>query len=334
MKAWTISRYGGPHELKLNEAAMPIPKDEEVLVQIKAASVNPVDFRIRKGNLKPILPYRFPLILGNDCAGVIVETGKHVAGFKMGDEVFTRPPKNSIGTFAEYISVKADAVALKPQNTSFEEAASLPLVGLTAWQALFEKGRMKAGERVFIPGGSGGVGSLAIQLAKHFGATVITNTSNRNLDFVRSLGVDEVFEYSAQKFWKAVNPVDIVLDTLGGFTQKKAFAILKAGGKLVSITGPPTRDFAEEIQAPGFVRIASGILSIPAQVRSRRAHGSYHFLFMHPDGDQLSEIAKLVETRKIKPVLDRIFSFSKVDEAIAYVEQGHARGKVVVSMEE
>lgn len=332
MKTWAIEKYGDNSVVRLMDLPVPSLGDSEVLIQIKAASINPVDIKIRNGDLKFILPYRFPLILGNDCSGIVTAIGNKVLKFKVGDEVYTRPDKDRIGTLAQYIVAKESSVAKKPKNISFEEAASIPLVGLTSWQAFRERSSLRSGQRVFIPAGSGGVGTFAIQLAKYFGAYVITNTSTKNVEFVKSLGADEVIDYKAQDFSFVTSDIDLVFDTMGGDTQAKAFAILKRGGTLVSIVGPPTAVFAREFGLGMPMKAIATVLSFWVHLKAALKGVRYVFLFMHPDGEVLQKIAKLIEDGAIKPVIDRVFKFENTDEAIAYVESGRARGKVVVSI--
>ncbi len=331
MKAWAIKEYGDNSKVQLLELPKPTPGSDEVLIQVRAASINPVDFKIRDGKLKLVLPYDFPLILGNDCSGVVVETGSQVTRFKVGDEVYARPHKDRIGTLAEFIAAKETAVALKPKNISFQQAAGVPLVGLTSWQALFDRGNLRPGNKVFIPAGSGGVGSFAIQLAKHFGAYVATNTSTKNIDLVESFGADHVIDYKTEDFAASLSGFDLVFDTMGGETQKKAFGILKPDGHLISIVGPPTWDFMQRSGAGPLLQVAGGILGLTTHLRARIHRTHYEFLFMLPDGDCLEKIGALIEAGKILPVVDRVFPFEEAKEALSYVESGRARGKVIVS---
>ncbi len=331
MKAWAIKEYGDNSKVQLLELPKPAPGPDEVLIQVRAASINPVDFKIREGKLRLILPYAFPLILGNDCSGVVVEVGAHVTRFKAGDEVYTRPHKDRIGTLAEYIAARETAVAIKPENISFQQAAGVPLVGLTSWQALLDRGNLRAGHKVFIPAGSGGVGSFAIQLAKQFGAYVATNTSAKNIDFVKSLGADHVIDYKTEDFSASLSGFDLVFDTMGGETQKKAFSILKPGGRLISIVGPPTWDFMRRSGSGPLLQAAGGIMGLTTHLRARIHRTHYEFLFMSPDGDCLEKIGALIGAGKIRPVVDRVFPFEAVREALSYVESGRARGKVIVS---
>jgi alcohol dehydrogenase len=313
---------------------MPDPevRDDDVLIQIHAASVNPVDYKIRDGAFKFILPYRFPLILGNDLAGVVVRVGSQVRRFKPGDEVYARPDKDRIGAFAELISIREDSVALKPKRLTMEEAASVPLVGLTAWQALIERANLKKGQKVLIHAGSGGVGTFAIQLARHLGATVATTTSTANLEWVARLGADIVIDYKNDDFETIVRDYDMVLDTLGGMTLEKSLRVLKPGGKLIGIAGPPDPEFAKAIGSSWFLKLGMRILSSRIRRKARRRHVTYSFLFMRASGDQLREIAALIDSGAIRPVVDRVFPFESTKEAVAYVEKGRANGKVVVKV--
>ena len=332
MKAFILDRYGSNDVVRAGEMPDPELHDDDVLVQIHAASVNPVDLKIRDGKLKLILPYRLPFILGNDLAGVVVRVGSGVRRFRPGDEVFARPDEDRIGAFAEFISIKEDAVAHKPKKLTMEEAASIPLIGLTAWQALVERANLKTGQKVLIHAGSGGVGTFAIQLAKHLGAIVATTTSTANVDLVKSLGADIVIDYKKDDFANILHDYDVVLDTLGGKTLEKSVRVLKPGGKLISIAGPPDPDFAKEIGASWILRLAMRVLSHRIRKEAKRHHVSYSFLFMRPSGDQLREIGSLIDSGAIRPVVDRVFPFESTKEALAYVEKGRAKGKVIVKV--
>jgi len=328
MKAFAIDRYKGP--LTAREQPDPVPQAGEVLVRIHAASVNPLDSKVRAGAFKLFLPYRMPLVLGHDMAGVVVGVGAGVRRFKVGDEVYARPADFRIGTFAEYIAASENDLALKPSNLTMEEAASIPLVALTAWQVLVERARLQKGQKVLIHAGSGGVGTLAIQLAKHLGATVATTTSSANIDLVKSLGADIVIDYSKQSFEKLLRDYDVVLNSLGPDTLEKSLAVLRPGGKLISISGPPDPAFAKQIGAGWFFSLAVRLLSRGIRAKAQRRQIDYSFLFMKANGDQLGEITKLHEAGVIRPVIDRVFPFEATNEALAYSETGHAKGKIVV----
>jgi NADPH:quinone reductase-like Zn-dependent oxidoreductase len=265
-------------------------------------------------------------------AGVVVRVGPRVRLFKAGDEVYARPDDLRIGTFAELIAVKEDSVAPKPSNITMEEAASIPLVGLTAWQALVEMAKLKKGQTVFIHAGSGGVGTFAIQLAKHLGATVATTTSASNAALVKSLGADVVIDYKKDAFEERLRDYDVVLNSQDGKTLSKSLGVLKPGGQLISISGPPDPRFAEERKAPWVVRQVMRVLSFGVRRQAQRLKISYAFLFMKASGSQLRQIAALIESGAIHPVIDKVFPFESTNEALAYVESGRAKGKVVIKV--
>ncbi|SFC53575.1 alcohol dehydrogenase [Polaromonas sp. OV174] len=332
MKAFILERYGKKRALRLADMLEPELRDDEVLVQVHAAGVNQLDARIRDGAFKLILPYRLPLILGHDVAGVVVKVGSRVRQFKSGDEVYARADDFRIGTFAEFVPVKEASLALKPQGLTMEEAASIPLVGLTAWQALVEQGELKKGQKVFIQAGSGGVGTFAIQLAKQLGATVATTTSTANVALVKRLGADVVIDYKTQDFESVLRDYDIVLHSQDGKTLAKSLRVLKRGGQLISISGPPAPEFGKEIAAPGFVRLVMRLLSAGVRRKARGLGVGYAFLFMKANGAQLREITRLIEGGAIRPVIDKVFPFESTPEAMTYVDSGRAKGKVVVKV--
>ncbi|WP_200211044.1 NADP-dependent oxidoreductase [Micromonospora coerulea] len=333
MKAFVVERYGDASAVRAGDVPDPQVGDQDVLVRIHAASVNPLDLRTRNGDFKVILPYRVPFVLGNDLAGVVVAAGAGVTRFTVGDEVYARPDKDRIGAFAELIAIQQDDVATKPTTLTMEEAASIPLVGLTAWQALVERANVQAGQKVLIHAGSGGVGTIAIQLAKHLGASVATTASTSKVDLVKDLGADVVVDYKKQAFETVLHDYDVVLDTLGGETLDKSLQVLKPGGKVISIAGPPDPTFAKELGANPLVRLVMTALSFRTRQRARRRHVTYSFLFMRASGDQLREVTSLIEAGTIRPVVDRVFPFESTREALAYVEEGRAKaGKVVVRM--
>lgn len=332
MKAFVIDRYGRAPRARAGEMPDPQMREDDVLVQVHAAGVNVLDSKIKAGEFKLLLPYRLPLILGNDVAGVVLRVGSRVRRFKPGDEVYARPDSDRIGTFAELISIKEASAAKKPKTLTMEEAASIPLVGLTAWQALVEKADLKRGQKVFIQAGSGGVGTLAIQLAKHLGATVATTTSTANVDWVRGLGADIVIDYKKDDFERVLGDYDVVLNSLDKVTLEKSLRVLKPGGELISISGPPDSQFARDLGATWILRVIMGFLSYGVRAKARRHQVEYSFLFMRANGDQLAEIASLIDSGIIRPVVDRVFPFESTNEAMAYVEAGRAMGKVVVKV--
>lgn len=332
MKAFVVDRYGKNQRLRAAELPEPDVGDDEVLIQVHATAVNLLDSKIRNGEFKLFLPYRTPLILGHDVAGVVIRVGSRVRQFKAGDEVYARPDDFRIGTFAEFIAVKADSVAIKPRNISMEEAASIPLVGLTAWQALVEKAQLQKGQKVFIQAGSGGVGTFAIQLAKHLGATVATTTSAGNAALVKSLGADVVIDYKKEAFEAQLSGYDVVLNSQDAKTLAKSLGVLKPGGRLISISGPPDPQFAEDIQAPWWLKQVMRAISFGVRRQARRLQVGYAFLFMKASGSQLRQITPLIESGAIRPVIDKVFPFESTNDALAYVESGRAKGKVVIKV--
>jgi NADPH:quinone reductase-like Zn-dependent oxidoreductase len=332
MKAFILDRYGSADHVRAGDMSDPELREDDVLVQIHAAGVNQLDSKIRNGEFKRILPYRLPLILGHDVAGVVVRVGSRVRRFKPGDEVYARPADGRIGAFAEFIAIKEEDVAIKPKTLSMEDAASIPLVGLTGWQALVERANLKKGQRVLIHAGSGGVGTFGIQLAKHVGATVATTTSTANVALVRSLGADVVIDYKKEDFSHVLRDYDVVLNSLDKVTLEKSLRVLKPGGQLISISGPPDAAFARSIGASWILRLIMGALSYGIRTKAKRRQAKYSFLFMRANGDQLSEIASLIDKGIIRPVVDRVFPFASTKEAMAYVDAGRAKGKVVVSL--
>lgn len=332
MKAFILERYGKKSALRLADLPMPELRDDEVLVRVHAAGVNLLDAKIRNGEFKLILPYRTPFVLGHDVAGEVVKVGRQVRQFKPGDEVYSRPDDFRIGTFAEFVPVKEASLALKPKNLTMEEAASIPLVALTVWQALVEKAKLKKGQKVFIQAGSGGVGTFAIQLAKHLGATVATTTSTGNVAWVKGLGADVVIDYKNDDFEKVLSGYDVVLNSQDGKTLEKSLSVLKPGGKLISISGPPDPAFAEEIKSPWLVKQVMRMLSFGIRRKAKRLSVVFSFLFMKASGSQLRQITPLIESGAIRPVIDKVFPFASTNEAMAYVESGRAKGKVVIKV--
>jgi len=333
MKAFIVNRYSKKEKLHLTAIAEPGVKENDVLVQIYSAGVNLLDSLIRNGDFKLFLPYKPPFTLGHDVAGIVTKVGSRVNKFKVGDEVYARPADYRMGTFAEYISVNENDLALKPKNLTMEEAASIPLVGLTAWQALVEIANLKKGQKVFIQAGSGGVGTFAIQLAKHLGAFVATTTSTTNIDLVKRLGADVVVDYKKEDFGIILKDYDLVLHSnRDSKVLEKSLRILKPGGRLISLTGPPTPEFAKELGLPWHLKFVTKLLSSGAKKKAQKFKAKFTFLFMRAQGDQLSQITKLIESGVIKPVMDKVFPFDQTNEAMAYVETGRAKGKVVVKI--
>jgi NADPH:quinone reductase-like Zn-dependent oxidoreductase len=330
MRAFILDKYKKKGALRLGEMPEPTLGDDDVLVEVHAAGLNLLDSKLRDGEFKLILPYRPPFILGHDVAGTVVRIGSNVRHFKPGDEVYARPRDGRVGTFAEFIAMNEADLALKPENLTMEEAASIPLVGLTAWQVLVERAGLRKGQKVLIHAGSGGVGTFAIQLAKHLGATVATTTSTANVELVRSLGADVVIDYKKEDFEKVLSGYDVVLNSLDNDTLQKSLNVLKPGGKLISISGPPDPEFAREQGLNWVLRQVLRLLSFGIRSKAKRRRVSYSFLFMRANGEQLREITSLIEAGIIRPVMDRVFPFEATNEALAYIETGRSKGKVVV----
>lgn len=330
MQAYAIRSYGG----ELLRLTLPAPKvgPHDVLVEVRAASLNPIDFKIRDGKVRLLLKYRMPLILGNDCAGIVTEIGPRVTRCRVGDAIYARVPKDRIGTLAEQIAIDENAVALKPPRLSFAEAAALPLVGLTAWQALHDIMQLQPGQKVLIQAGAGGVGTVAIQLAKGLGAYVATTASPAGFELVKSLGADEVIDYRQERFEQVLQDYDGVFDTLGGEALEQAFGIVKPGGHVVSVSGTPNLRFAREYGLPAPARLALALASRRLSQRERTSGATYTFLFMRPSGPQLERLADWVAEDRLRPVIDRCFAFEQTPEAMAYLETGRAKGKVVVEI--
>lgn len=332
MIAAFIEKYGQHELLKIGNLPEPKPRAQDVLVQIHAASVNPVDFKLRDGKLRFLRPYRFPLILGHDGSGEIIQIGEKVTKFKVGDRIFFRPRNGRIGTFAEFIAIDENEVALMPENLNFQEAASIPLVGLTSWQALLEVAKLKAGQKILIQAGSGGIGTFAIQLAKYIGAEVWTTTSAKNADFVKSLGADHIINYQKEKFEDVLSDMDVVFDTLGGESLDKAFSVIKPGGWVVSISGTPDYRTGQDMGLSFWKSLVLGAVGFSVNAKAKKAGANYRFVFMKARGDQLSQISHLIAKGMIKPVVDHVFPLSEAQAALATSESGRARGKIIVGV--
>lgn len=329
MKAFTVTHYG-PDGLQAADVPTPVVGPRDVLVDVRAASINPLDTMVRNGEFKQLLTYKRPFVLGHDLAGVITEVGAEVRGFTVGDEIYARPRDLRIGAFAERIAIDEADVALKPASLSFEEAAAVPLVALAAWQAMVDVAAVRPGHKVLIHAGAGGLGSTVIQVAKHLGAHVATTASARDADKVRALGADEVIDYATQDFADVLSGYDVVLDSLGAASLEKSLTVLKPGGLAISVVGPPDPAFAAQLGKP-LLKPVMAVLSRKVRRRARELGVRYSFFFMRASGPQLAALAMLYETGTLRPVLDRTFPFAETLDAVAHVEQGKAKGKVVVT---
>jgi NADPH:quinone reductase-like Zn-dependent oxidoreductase len=330
MAAYLVTKYKRP--IEAGDAPDPTVGDHDVLVDIHAAGLNLLDAKVRDGEFKVFLPYKAPFVLGHDLAGVVSGVGSAVTRFAVGDEVYARPRDGRIGTFAERIAVHEDDLAIKPARLSMAEAASVPLVALTAWQALVERANLQRGQKVLIHAGSGGVGTYAIQLAKHLGATVATTTGTSNVDWVRDLGADVVIDYRKQDFERVVHDYDVVLDSQGGDTLAKSLRVLKPGGIAIGIAGPPDPDFARQLGRQVPLLPVMALLSWKTRRAARRKGVRYSFLFMRASGAQLSEITKLIDAGVLRPIVEQTYPFAEAPQALAHVEGGRSKGKVVITM--
>lgn len=332
MKALTFKRYGKSPEIGFVDLPRPTPKPDELLVEVHAVGLNPVDNMIPTGLFKPVIKLRLPATMGSDLAGVVREVGSQVTCFKPGDAVFASLFDLGTGSLAQWAVVPERVAAPKPENLDFVQAASIPMVGLTSWQALNERAGLHPGQKVFIPAGAGGIGSFAIQLAKHLGAQVGTTTSTGNVERVRRLGADEVIDYTKQAFETVLRDYDLVLGTLRGETLEKSVAILKPGAQIISLVGPLDAAFARARRLNVVLKCLFALMSHRIKRLAARRHVAYSFLFVRPDGGQLSEIGELLKSERVRPVIDQVFPFERAREALEYLGQGRAKGKVVVRL--
>jgi NADPH:quinone reductase-like Zn-dependent oxidoreductase len=333
MRAYVLKHYGGAEGSLLMDVPAPTPGLRDILVKVRAAGLNPVDFKFRQGKLRAILRPKLPFVLGNELAGEVIAVGSDVNRFRVGDRVFARVAKDRAGAFAEQACVDEGHAAHMPRDLDFTAAAAVPLAGLTALQALRDELGVKLGQRVFISGGAGGVGTFAIQIAKWLGAHVTTTASKRGEALVRSLGCDEVINYATEDISKAEGRFDKGFDLMGGKTLEQMLEIMKPGTKVVSIAGVPEPQTAiKDLGGRRALAVVFWIISYGIRSRARRAGVSYRYLFMHASGTELAELAELIEQGKLKVIIDKIYPFANISEALAYVESGRAKGKVVVMM--
>ncbi|KAB0568966.1 NADP-dependent oxidoreductase [Pseudomonas palleroniana] len=332
MKALTFKRYSKSPEIGFTQVPRPTIKPDELLVEIHAAGLNPIDNMIPTGMFKPVLKFELPAVMGSDLAGIVIEVGSAVTKFKVGDAIFASLFDLGNGSITEFAAVPERVAAQKPDTLDFVQAASIPMVGLTSWQALKERANIKSGQKIFIPAGSGGIGTFAIQLAKYLGAKVATTTSTGNVDMVRKLGADEVIDYKKQEFEQVLSSYDLVLGTTRGDAIEKSVGILKPGGKIVSLIGPLDKAFANARRMNFFLTFVFGMMSRKIMRLAKKKNISYSFLFVRPDGAQLNEIGNLLKTERIKPVIDKVFPFEHAKQALEYLAQGRAKGKVVVKI--
>ena len=335
MKSLMITKYGDINSsLEEQEIAKPALEENQILIKAYSSSFNPIDFKIVRGDFKAMGKVTFPIGTGRDVSGIIEEIGKNIKKFKKGDKVYSRVNESHVGTMAEYVVSNVKDTALIPSNLSFDESASIPLVGLTSYQALEDIAKLSKGEKILIHAGSGGIGTFAIQLAKHLGAHVTTTTSTKNISFVKGLGADKVIDYTSENYLDEGAVFDVVFDTLGGEHTLNSFKVIKNEGRVISISGAIDGATAEQFGLNKFIRM---ILAFQARKVTRAAskkNAMYRFLFMSPNGEQLKKIAKLYESGEIKPIIDKTYNFSEAIQALEYLSKGHARGKVIVKIRE
>ncbi|WP_444886560.1 NADP-dependent oxidoreductase [Microbulbifer sp. JMSA008] len=333
MKALKITQYGDiDSSLAFQEANVPEPGASEVLIKINAASINPIDLMVMRGEMKALKKLNLPVGIGRDLSGEVVAVGSGVSQYRPGEEVFARVGEDHVGTLAQYLVVDATHLAKKPENLSHEEAASIPLVGLTSYQALIQAAGLKKGEKVLIHAGSGGIGSMAIQLAKAYGAYVITTTSSANVDWVRKLGADQVIDYKKENYLDLLSDIDVVYDTLGQQYTMDAFKVLKRGGRVVSIAGVLDPLTARELGINWFFRKLIGLKSRPVLKQAKDKNAFYRMVIMQANGDQLSELSALYRDKIISPVVDKVYPFSQSLAAFSYLNTKRAKGKVIISL--
>jgi len=332
MKAFVVDTYG-KDGLRAAEVPEPELRDSDVLVRVSAAGVNPLDKMVRNGEFKQLLKYKKPFVLGHDLSGVVTRVGPAVRDYEVGDEVYARPRDLRIGTFAQYVAVDQTDLALKPTSLSMEEAAAVPLVALAAWQILVERAKIRPGQKLLVHAGAGGLGSTVIQLAKHLGADVATTATGAGADLARALGADVVVDYTEGDFADILSGYDVVLDSLGGTNLEKSLTVLKPGGIAIGVAGPPDAGFAKQLGAPMPLGIVMNLLSREIRRQAKKLGVRYSFLFMHASGTQLRQLAALYDAGHLRPVIDRTFPFDQTLDALAYVEHGHAHGKVVVTFD-
>ena len=333
MKAIVCTRYGKTDDVvELRDMPTPVVQANDVLIKVHCASLNPIDFKIQQGAMKAIMKFKFPLVLGFDASGEVVQVGADVKQFKVGDLVFSRVASDRFGTFAEFVSVDEKLVALKPAALTHAKAAALPLVSLTSWQALHSIAQVKLGQKVLIHAGAGGIGSIAIQIAKHLGAYVATTTSTKNVEFVKSLGADNVVDYKTTAFEQVLQGYDMVFETLGGDNLAKSFYVLKPGGIVVSIVGIPTAEWGKKEGLPIYIQWLLSLLNIKPNQTAKRLGVRYVPFLMEADGQQLAHIGSLAAQGIIKPIIDRTYPLEQTKDALLYLQTSRATGKIIIEI--
>lgn len=333
MKAIQIKKYS--KEIDTNIADIPMPKipDNEVLIKVKAAAVNPLEILILTGAVRLIQDYKMPLTLGNECSGVVESVGKNVTGFKTGDKVYTRLPTSKIGAFAKYVAVDSKFISLIPKDYDFITSAAIPLTALTAYQAFREELEAKSGQTILITGGSGSFGELAVPIAKYLGLNVIVSGSERLKEHFMNLGTDKYISYNKENYSKLVSNVDHVIDTLGANEFDKELSVLKKGGRLLTLRTSPNKKFAEDNKLPFFKKLLFSLAGSKYDKKAMKDQKEYHFMFVRADGEQLRKITKIVEDKNIKPkIYSTVFNMDNASEALRTVLKKHTDGKIIISI--
>jgi len=331
MKAAQLLKYDKSAKLQINELPIPEINDNEVLVKVKVAAVNPLENLITTGSVKLIQDYKLPATMGNELTGVIEKIGSSVKDFKTGDKIYTRLPLNKIGAFAEYVAVDHNAIALLPSNLDFSTGAAAPLTGLTAYQGLHEELNAEAGKTIFIPGGSGSFGQMAVPIAKQLGLKVIVSGNARSREQVMSIGADQYLDYKTENYWDILRNVDYVIDTLGAKEIDRELSIMKPGGRLLSLKAGPNKQFAIDHHLPAWKKFLFSLVGRKIDKKANAAGIEYHFIFVRGDGKQLQEITKIIEQNNIVPAIDsKEFKLADINEAINYMTTGHPKGKVLI----
>jgi NADPH:quinone reductase-like Zn-dependent oxidoreductase len=332
MKAAQLDKYSKDFQLVVRDIQKPVPNNNEVLVKVKYAAVNPLEMLIGSGSVRVIQDYKFPLTMGNEFSGVVEAVGKNVKSFKINDAVYARMPLNKIGAFAEYLTIDQNELALMPSNLDFAHAAAVPLTGLTAYQSFHDILKTKPGQSLMIPGGSGSLGQLAIPIAKKMGLNVSVSGNSRGREDAMKMGVDQYFDYKTENYWEKMPPVDYVMDTLGPKELEHELKIIKPGGELLSLRMGPNRDFAKENDFSWWKTLLFSMVGRKLDKQASAHQANYKFIFVKSSGSELAEVTKIVEKNKIEPAIDpTLFKIDDINKALDLVANGHSKGKVLIT---
>lgn len=333
MKAVQIEKYSHNIKAVVKNIDTPAVNDDDILIKVISAAVNPLDLLIMKGNIKLIQNYKMPLTLGCECAGIVEKTGRNVKNFKAGDKVYTRLPQNKIGAFAEYVAVDEKYAAKMPENCGFNEAAAVPIAALTIYQALTEELLLKENGTLLITGGSGSFGQIAVPFAKLFNQNVIVTGSKRAENHILSLGADKFIDYKKEQYWETLSDIDYVIDTTNSKDFTHSFSVLKKGGTLISLKGIPNKEFAEKNHFSFAKKMLFSLAGVKYDKEAAKQHKKYKFLFVRADGTQLQKITEIIEKNNIKPVIhENIFKLEQINDALNLLANGHINGKIVINI--